>query len=497
MENGVCPECNRKNSRGVYSSQYYPQEAPEQDGGQTMDNGGYQSASEPLPGRQDSGYVQPGQSFGQPGSCQGQGFEQPGSYQGQSFEQPGSYQGQSFEQPGSYQGQNYEQQSPYQNQGYAQPGQSCGQSSYQNQGYVQPGQNYGQPNYQGYVQPGQSCGQGYVQPGQNYGQPNYQGYMQPGPNYGQPNYQGQYDPYMKPKKEYRVWTIVGIVAGILVLAATVIGSYFCGYFLMKYASTEVGATDWYAGEYDSGEYEDGNGPEAYVPYDRDGASGEEETYTPSADDKYYYGPCDAINENVDYSFVTKSYTNEDPDNDIDVVINYFALKGDGIPNIDQLNEALETVALYYAVDFPRYSYYAEYGESYAVYTTTYVTYNDADMISLVMDEYVIVDDEYHVDLYPINIDVKNGVVLDNGSLLRIDSAFAEEFRKRNNEQNGSIDYLDSLSDEELAEVLRDKDSVIAYYTPLGMEVGLNYSGGGASGWVTVTYKDYEKYLMKF
>ncbi len=57
--------------------------------------------------------------------------------------------------------------------------------------------------------------------------------------------------------------------------------------------------------------------------------------------------------------------------------------------------------------------------------------------------------------------------------------------------------MDSLSDEELAEVLRDKDSVIAYYTPLGMEVGLNYSGGGASGWVTVTYKDYEKYLMKF
>jgi len=124
-------------------------------------------------------------------------------------------------------------------------------------------------------------------------------------------------------------------------------------------------------------------------------------------------------------------------------------------------------------------------------------YEKVSVKNVSIDEYVEADDEYRLDLCPVNIDIKNGVILDNNSLLRIDEAFAKEFRKRNNEQNGHIDYLDSLSDKELAEQLNDKYRVIAYYTPLGMEIGLNYSTGGSCGWLTVTYKDYEEYLAKF
>ncbi|WWR14975.1 proline-rich domain-containing protein [Lachnospiraceae bacterium JLR.KK008] len=449
MENGVCPECSgQRDEQGVYSSQNYPQEMPEQNyqpgsGYQTNMYGSGQSQQDPY-----GSYQNQQDPYG-PYQNQQDPY---GSYQNQQ-DPYGPYQNQQ-NQYGSYQNQ----QGPYQNQQNQYYGQ---QGPYQNQ----QDQYYGQ--------------QGSYQNQQN----SY---------YGQQNY-SPYNPYMKPKKDNKVWVTIGVVVAVLFLLGYIIFSFFYGYFIMKYASMD--SSNPYVDEYDF--EEEGSGiQDPYFSYDGEDAYGGDD-YVPSPTDTYYYGPCNAINEDVDYSFVTKSYTNEDPDNDIDVVINYIELKGNSIPNIDQLNEAIETVALYYAEDFPKYSYYAEYGESYAVYTTTYVTYNDEDMISIVIDEYVVLDDEYHVDLYPINIDVKNGVVLDNGSLLEIDEAFAREFRERNDEQNGSIDYLDALSDEELAQVLRDRDAVIAYYTPLGMEVGMNYSDSVSSGWVTVTYKDYDKYLKKF
>ena len=362
----------------------------------------------------------------------------------------------------------------------------------------QPNQ-YGQNPYQGQQNPyGQNVYQGQSNP---YGQNPYQGQQnsynpnmyQPGGYYGQ-NYQnsgyGQYNLYMQPKKDNKVWVIIGIIVAVLVLLGTIIGSFFYGYFLMKLSEE---SEDIFAEEYSFDEE-----LEEYYEEDEEGYGYEpEEDYVPSAEDEYYYGPCDSINTNVPYSFIDKTYTNEDPDNDIDIVIHYLELKGEGIPNLEKLNEALETEALYYVEDFAKDSYMAEYGESFEVYISSYVTYNDENIISIVMDEYVAMDDLYHIDLYPINLDVKNGVVLDNESLLQIDEDFAKEFRKRNNKQNGNIEYLDSLSDEEVAELLQDEYYVIAYYTPLGMEIGMNYSTDTSGGWVTVTYKDYEKYLKKF
>ncbi len=438
MENGVCPECAKQQEQGVYSSQNFPRVFPEQ-----PETSGVPAANQQQPGQyQQEAY-------------QGLSGQYPqGTYQGQ----PGQY----AQNGGTYQGQPGQ----YPQSGYQDQGGQYQQGMYQGSYYGQ----YAQGGYQG--QPGMYPGSGYGQPmGQNAG----------------------FQPYGKPEKKKNIWLTLGIVAAVVIVILMIVGSFFYGYFFMKMASM---SPYFYEDSYDFNENRNRGSDDEYVygGYDEDD---DEDYYTPSPDDVYYYGPCDAIDEDVDYSFVTKSYTNEDPDNDIDVVINYFQLKGDSIPNIDQLNEALETVALYYAMDFPRYSSYAEYGESYTVYITSYVTYNDADMISIVLDEYIMVDDRYHVDLYPINIDIKNGVILDNDSLLQIDTAFAEEFRERNDEQNGPVEYLDALSDEELAQSLQDRDSMIAYYTPLGMEIGLNYDGAGSSGWVTVTYKDYEKYLSKF
>lgn len=315
--------------------------------------------------------------------------------------------------------------------------------------------------------------------------------------YDQPYENRNYRPYhpqRPPEKDNKVWIIIAIAASVFILIAAMAGSFFYGYFIMKFskngAKIFVNQAEGFGG-YDpeekgsAGTLEE---PEAY---------GFEEEYVPSPEDEYYYGPCDSINEEVPYSFIHKTYSNEDEENDVDIVINYLQLKGEAIPNLEQLNQELEAQALYYTEDFLKDTYYAEYGESFAAYISSYVTYNDEEMVSIVLDEYVAVDDMYHVDLYSINIDLKNGVILDNESLLQIDEEFAAEFRRRNNEQNGNLDYLDALSNEEVAKQLQDKTQVIAYYTPLGMEVGLNYQTGTVGGWFTVTYKDYQNYLKKF
>lgn len=329
-------------------------------------------------------------------------------------------------------------------------------------------------------------------PGRGENQRSNEYYAQPYANSGY----RPYDSQMPPKKDNKIWLIAAVAAAVFILLAAMIGSFFYGYFIVKFSkegaeifSEEFGREENFFG-HGSNDADSWEGME-------DEDANEQEEYMPSPLDEYYYGPCDSINEEVPYSFIHKTYSNEDADNDIDIVINYLELKGNEIPNIEQLNQELEAQALYYTEDFLKDTYYAEYGESFAAYISSYVTYNDEDIVSIVLDEYVAIDDMYHVDLYSINIDLKNGVILDNGSLLQIDEEFAEEFRRRSNEQNGHIDYLDALSNGEAAKRLQDKTQMIAYYTPLGMEIGLNYHTDTDGGWFTVTYKDYEDYLKKF
>lgn len=458
MENGVCLECTAQREQGVYSSQHYPQDQ------QSGYGSGGQPQEQPGPPPQEPYYGQP-QSGQEPYYSQGQNQQEP--YYGQPQSGQGPYYGQPQNQQGAYYGQAQNQQPYY------------GQGQNQQSGFYQSGQNQQNWQYQQYLQ--------YWQSQQN-------------PYYGQPGYQGQnqgyYQPGRKNGKNNKVWITIGIVVAILYFVFSIGISFVYGKLFMEFAESE---SDDFMAQEDPFDHESGGG---FHQENNDDAEedesdwSEDEAYVPSPDDTYYYGPCNAVNEDVGYSFVTKSYSNEDPDNDIDIVINYVELEGD-IPNIDKLNEALEKVALYYAEDFAKDSYYAEFGDSYAVYITSYVTYNDDDIVSIVMDEYVNVDDQYLVDLYPINIDVKNGVILDNVGLIQIDEAFAGEFRRRNEEQNGTVEYLDELTDEELAAYLQDGSSMIAYYTPLGMEIGLNYETAGTTGWVTVTYKDYEQYLSKF
>ncbi len=121
----------------------------------------------------------------------------------------------------------------------------------------------------------------------------------------------------------------------------------------------------------------------------------------------------------------------------------------------------------------------------------YVAYMDADVLSVAYVEYGYLDDErFDSCVISVNIDMESGFSMTNSQILQIDDEFAIDFRERTIRQNGENDNLDYYTDQEITELLNDEDSLIIFYTPLGMEVGFNYY----FGWVTVTYTDYKRYV---
>lgn len=125
---------------------------------------------------------------------------------------------------------------------------------------------------------------------------------------------------------------------------------------------------------------------------------------------------------------------------------------------------------------------------------SYVTYMDEDVLSVIYEEYGYLDDEmYESYVVSVNFDMESGMQLTNSQILDIDDTFSIDFRERNEKQNGEVQGLEYYSDQDITQMLNDDDSLIIFYTPLGMEVGINYY----YGWVTVTYPDYKKFSNPF
>lgn len=168
------------------------------------------------------------------------------------------------------------------------------------------------------------------------------------------------------------------------------------------------------------------------------------------------------------------------------------IKGEGIENLDVLNDAL-------AAEYQDLQEYMEMitgdleidgAEPAQASVDCYVTYMDEEFLSVVYN--VRISMEYYGQVYLscVNINMESGVVMHNlMDLIHVDDAFAIEFRERNARQN-QTDSIDYMSDQEVAAYLRSENTGIAYFTPLGMEIGFNYE----QGWITVTYQDYRDYL---
>lgn len=134
------------------------------------------------------------------------------------------------------------------------------------------------------------------------------------------------------------------------------------------------------------------------------------------------------------------------------------------------------------------------GACFSFEMESYVTYMDEEVLSVIYEEYGYLDDEmYESYVVSVNFDMESGMQLTNSQILDIDDTFSIDFRERNEKQNGEVRGLEYYSDQDITQMLNDDDSLIIFYTPLGMEVGINYY----YGWVTVTYPDYKKFSNPF
>ena len=230
--------------------------------------------------------------------------------------------------------------------------------------------------------------------------------------------------------------------------------------------------------------------------DSEGDGSEDKEEKKSEDDEYwegitYYQFTDYIREDLSYQVKLESLETEGEGTYIDA--NYPVISGNDVPNLEGINRAIQnelTVVEDYVEEIEEQ---LSDGESFEFLIDGYVTYMSEEVFSVAFVEYGYLNEEYYESyVVSVNIDMTTGMVMDNTQILDIDDEFSIDFRERSDKQNGSIYDLSVYSDQEITEYLNDSEHAIILYTPLGMEVGINYYGG----WVTVTYPDYTEFLKQ-
>ncbi|MCM1251588.1 MAG: hypothetical protein NC321_02110 [Clostridium sp.] len=245
--------------------------------------------------------------------------------------------------------------------------------------------------------------------------------------------------------------------------------------------------DDYGHHNDDYDYHDG------YHYDYDDDYHDNYGYYDEYDDDEYYTLHDDIKENLSYSIEWEYYEYEPDDSDVLILIDYPVIIGNRVPNLDRINEVLaDEVAVfteYYEDEYANYMY----GEDNYFYATAtgYVTYMSEDVLSVVFSEMIYSDYYDSAYCYSINIDMRDGIIMDNTDIITVDDDFSVDFRYRSDRQNGNA--VEWASDQEITEFLTSPGNLIIYYVPQGMEIGFNYD----EGWVTVTYHDYEDFLKIF
>ena len=217
----------------------------------------------------------------------------------------------------------------------------------------------------------------------------------------------------------------------------------------------------------------------------------------------YYEPfVDCIDDSYNYGLTRRymEYYNFENSIQLNAYIAYYELTGDVIPNQDALNEEIFLLTAHDLLaqldGFTDYGWYT--GQAF-IFVDSFVTYNDGEKVSILLDVNITEDGSSLAEsyIYGINIDLVNGEIMDNDSILVADSDFAAIFRERCCTQNGTdIDGLNYIENDELATFLGNSSTNIVFYTPYGMEYGYAYElSDGTKGWMTITLADYEEYLQ--
>ena len=314
-----------------------------------------------------------------------------------------------------------------------------------------------------------------------------------------PEENSPYSPLYVPDKKQKNSNKITIVFVIILVLCLVAGMIFAVSKLIEAAVGEVSAgipswqetfdnwksdsEDYFAKE-DDDDWED-EYDDYEFDYDDEFEYDDDGVYVPSPNDEYYVELADSIEDDLSYTVDKEEYTYYDDDELVGIYVEYVTV--DGLDFDDKINEKLEEGAMYYAKNFG-----AGNVSNFSLEVVSYVTYMDEDMLSVVVDERYSWDNEVHVDLYCMNFDLKTGSLLYNTDIIDPTEELAEDFRDMNDYQNGYIEHVDEISDDDIVDYFSDEDSLILFYTPVGLEIGFNYE----DGWVTATLKDYEEYLSR-
>lgn len=208
-------------------------------------------------------------------------------------------------------------------------------------------------------------------------------------------------------------------------------------------------------------------------------------------DDYYYKLRDAIEQNLSYSIEWKYDKVTDDSRYAEVQICYPELQGE-VKNLELINSQIKAVCDKSHEDYESRSFYYQEGDYYYEVLEGYVTYMSEDAISIVFQREVMDGIGYESEMICLNFDLEAGILMDNTKMLKMDEAFAEDFKTRCSIQNRE-DSLDDYSNSYVESFLQNQETLMIFYTPLGMEVGIELDGG----YVTATYKDYKNFMNDY
>lgn len=211
-------------------------------------------------------------------------------------------------------------------------------------------------------------------------------------------------------------------------------------------------------------------------------------------DLYYSSWGDSFDYSCGYSIEGHNVFYSDYVNTVNTVayIGYYQLVGDQIPNVAELNKEMYEQAINPLIAQLEGKSKHSVTSDYTVYVEPFVTYNDEKKMSIIYLVYTFIDGyRDQVYLASQNIDLQEGRILSTKELIDLDESFAQEFYDRSVKQNGSyVEALEALSDAEIIDYLMDDETNILFFSPCGLEIGINYmQDASAWGWVTVTLRE--------
>lgn len=202
-------------------------------------------------------------------------------------------------------------------------------------------------------------------------------------------------------------------------------------------------------------------------------------YVPDEDDEYYVEITDATRLDLSYQIIWKSVSihADDPNDGRMFDCIYPALSGENAFDYTWINRQIEDMVCAYE------NVYRDY--EYGVMSYAYVTYMDEEKISVAVQHTLDDTENYAALLDAMTFRLNTGKEIPKSEMHVVDDELVRFFRARDTQQNGTVDFVENATDEELKSYLSNPEKNVIFYTPVGLEIGFNYD----SGWVTVTLKN--------